>query len=181
MGWFSPVKGSYPSLAQVDKTLPVDKDAAIVRGTIVAMVANGESSEGKFQVATAKDKLLYVSLQDYTDPTAGFAGTAFDQDPDGGVPRITALSLDQDGEYETSVFDGDGFTIGGALYVKDGFLTASGSEGDTVVGYVTALPAKRWVNNAIAVPDQTKLEKATDPRLAVRTGAQLSVLRFRTK
>ena len=179
MGWFSPVKGSYPSLAQVDKTLPVDKDAAIVRGTIVAMVASDDNKKGKFQVAKATDKLLYVSLQDYTDPTAGFAGTAFD--PDGGVPSITALSLDQDGEYETSVFTGDGFTIGGAVYVKDGFLSATGSEGDTVVGYVTALPAKRWVNNAIAVPDQTKLEKATDPRLAVRTGAQLSVLRFRTK
>lgn len=174
MGWFSPVKGSYPSLAQVDKTLPVDKDAAIVRGTIVAMVEDGNSSEGKFQVAKAKDKLLYVSLQDYTDPTAGFAGTAFD--PNGGVPRITALSLDQDGEYETSVFKGTGFKVGEAVYVDNGVLTATDPGEGTVVGYVTAAPADRWVNNAIAVP-----EGGTDQRLAVRTGAQLSVLRFRTK
>lgn len=175
MGWFSPVKGSYPSLAQVDKTLPVDKDAAIVRGTIVAMVASdADGKEGKFQVATAKDKLLYVSLQDYTDPTAGFAGTAFD--PDGGVPSITALSLDQDGEYETSVFTGTGFKVGEPVYVDNGALVATNPGDGTVVGYVTAVPANRWVNNAIAVP-----KDGTDQRLAVRTGAQLSVLRFRTK
>lgn len=81
MGWFSPVKGSYPSLAQIDKTLPVKEGVkAIQRGTIVALKSDdtGKSAEGVWDVAAATDKLLYVSLQDYTDPTAGFAGSAFD-------------------------------------------------------------------------------------------------------
>ncbi len=177
MGWFSPVKGSYPSLAQVDKTLPVESGAEISRGTIIALKeSNGEAV---FGVAKADDKLLYVSLQDHTDPTAGFAGTAFD--PKGGVPSITGISLDMDGEYETSVFDTTKtYKIGQTLYVADGLITSDGTEGtSTVVGYVTAAAAERWVNNAIAVPDQKN--GATDPRLALRTGANLKVLRFRTK
>lgn len=177
MGWFSPVKGSYPSLAQVDKTLPVKEGVkAIQRGTIVALKSDdaGNSAEGVWDVATATDKLLYVSLQDYTDPTAGFAGTAFD--PKGGVPRITGIDLAQDGEYETSVFDtSKTYTVGEALYAVDGVLTNAGSEGDYVVGYVTAPSTSRWVNNAIAVPAD-----GTDPRLAIRTGATLKVLRFKT-
>lgn len=178
MGWFSPVKGHYPSLAQVDKTLPVKTGVtAIKRGTIVALEADeeGKSTDGVWKVAESTDKLLYVSLQDYTDPTAGFAGTAFD--PAGGVPAITAIDLAQEGEYETSVFDTkQTYKVGEALYVSDGVLTNSG-EG-TIVGYVTRPSTDRWINNAIAVPDQSKGE--TDPRLAIRTGAKQAVLRFRT-
>jgi hypothetical protein len=174
MGWFSPVKGSYPSLAQVDKTLPVKSGVtAIARGTIVALEADSVSAEGVWKLATSSDKLLYVALQDYTDPTAGFAGSAFD--PEGGVPRINALSLDQEGEYETTEFDTNGtYTVGAALYVNNGKLTATGS--GTVVGYVTMAPAERWINNAIAVP-----KGGSDQRLAIRTGANKFVLRFRTK
>lgn len=180
MGWFSPVKGSYPSLAQVDKTLPI-KDGVdeIKRGTIVALEADssGKSNEGVWDVAEKTDKILYVALQDYTDTTAGYAGSSFD--PNGGQPRITALSLDQDGEYETSVFDSTKtYTVGEPLYVGDnGVLTNDGTAStDTVVGYVTAKANSRWINNAIALPNG-----GTDPRLAIRTGAAQPVLRFRTK
>lgn len=180
MGWFSPVKGSYPSLAQVDKTLPVAAGAeAIKRGTIVALAedSTGNSTEGVFKIASATDTILYVSLQDYNDPTAGFAGTSFD--PKGGVPAITGIDLQQDGEYETSVFDtSKTYKVGDKLYVADGVLTNAGSEGDTVVGVVTSPAKERWVNNAIAVPSQEN--GATDPRLAIRTGANLSVIRFKT-
>ena len=178
MGWFSPVKGHYPSLAQVDKTLPVKTGVEnIKRGTIIALEADdeGKSTDGVWKVAGSTDKLLYVSLQDYTDPTAGFAGTAFD--PAGGVHAITGLDLAQEGEYETSVFDPkQTYKVGEALYVDEGVLTNSGS--GTIVGYVTRTTTDRWVNNAIAVPDQKKGE--TDPRLAIRPGAKLAVLRFRT-
>jgi len=178
MGWFSPVKGSYPSLAQVDKTLPVKSGVtSIKRGTIVALEADaqGNSAEGVFDVAGATDKLLYVSLQDYTDPTAGFAGSAFD--PKGGVPRITALSLDQDGEYETTEFAQDvTYQAGDALKVVNGQLTKSTADTDIIVGYVTVPATERWINNAIAVPSN-----GTDQRLAIRTGANKYVLRFRTK
>lgn len=180
MGWFSPVKGSYPSLAQVDKTLPVAEGAdTIQRGTIVALVedSTGNSTEGVFKIASATDTILYVSLQDYNDPTAGFAGTSFD--PKGGVPAITGIDLQQDGEYETSVFDtSKTYKVGDKLYVAGGVLTNAGSEGDTVVGVVTSPAKERWVNNAIAVPSQEN--GATDPRLAIRTGANLSVIRFKT-
>lgn len=180
MGWFSPVKGHYPSIAQVDKTLPVKEGVTNVkRGTIIALVADdtGKSEDGVWKVAAATDKLLYVSLQDYSDPTAGFAGTAFD--PKGGVPAITGIDLAQEGEYETSVFDTDKtYTVGQALYVANGVLTNVDPGSGTVVGYVTRPSTDRWINNAIAVPDQSKGE--TDPRLALRTGAKQAVLRFRT-
>lgn len=183
MGWFSPVKGTYPDLAQVDKTLPVKGGVkAIERGTIVALKADsdGNSDEGVWDVAGATDKLLYVALQDYTDPTAGFAGTAFvpptPSKPAGGEPRITALSLDMDAEYETTVFDaGKTYAAGDALKVVNGELTKAES-GDNVIGYVTKPATERWINNAIAAP-----ANGTDQRLAVRTGANKFVLRFRTK
>lgn len=188
MGWFSPVKGSYPSLAQVDKTLPVKAGVkAITRGTIVALEADSDSAEGVWNVATGAAKLLYVALQDYTDPTAGFAGDAFNPDPHklpagivgsgNGQPRITALSLDQEGEYETTEFDTNGtYAVGAALYVNNGKLTATDPGSGTVVGYVTVGKTERWINNAIAVPAD-----GTDQRLAIRTGANKFVLRFRTK
>ena len=180
MGWFSPVKGSYPSLAQIDKPLPVAGGTdSIERGTIVALVedSTGKSKEGVFKVAGATDTILYVSLQDYNDPTAGFAGTSFD--PRGGVPAITGIDLHQDGEYETSVFDPDQeYKVGDKLYAADGLLTTAGEGSATVVGIVTRPPTERWVNNAIAVPDQSKAK--TDPRLAIRTGANLSLIRFKT-
>lgn len=177
MGWFSPVKGSYPSLAQVDKTLPVDDSITeLERGMIVTL---GKDADGKpvWKLPTAgTEKVLYVALQGLSDPTAGFAGTAFD--PKGGAPAITGIDLAQDGEYETSVFDPAGsYEIGGALYVNNkGVLTTSGT---TIVGYVTQTPASRWINNAIAVPDQKKYGP-TDPRLAIRTGSREKVIRFKT-
>lgn len=177
MGWFSPVKGHYPSLSQVDKTLPVKAGVStITRGTIVTLKADpdGNSNEGVWDIAQEGDKLLYVAFQDYTDPTAGFAGTAFD--PKGGVPCITALALDQEGEYETTEYDTSKTYVAGApLKVVAGKLTLAESE-DEAVGYVARPATERWINNAIAVPTN-----GTDQRLAVRTGANKFVLRFRTK
>lgn len=183
MGWFSPVKGSYPSLAQVDKTLPVSGDnvASIQRGTILALAKDesGTYKQGVFKIAGASDEILYVSLQDYNDPTAGYAGTAFvpaggQALPDGGVPAITGIDLGQDGEYETSVFDPDKtYNVGDKLYVVGGVLT--NAPGTKLVGYVTSPATDRWVNNAIAAK-----KGETDPRLAIRTGATMSVIRFKT-
>lgn len=179
MGWFSPVKGSYPSLAQVDKTLPVKEGVkAIERGTIVALTADdtGKSKDGVWNVGNGTDTLFYVALQDYTDPTAGFAGSAFN--PAGGVPAITALDLAQDGEFETSVFKTDEtFNVGDPLYVNAGVLTKTNPGSGKVVGYVTRGAVERWVNNAVAVKNP---DGSNDPRLAVRTGANLTVLRFKT-
>lgn len=179
MGWFSPVKGSYPSLAQVDKALPVlPGNTAIERGTIVALAGGDEvnSTEGAWKIAEATDKVLYVALQDYSDPTAGFAGSTFD--PNGGTPKINGIDLHQDGEYETSVFDSSiqDYAVGDELYVGEGgILTKTKAEGAQLVGIVTLAPTTRWINNAIALPADQK-----DPRLAIRTGANKPVIRFKT-
>lgn len=177
MGWFSPVKGPYPSLAQVDKTLPAaDSVTTFERGMIVAVTSDATGANAEFKIAGNTDSILYVALQDSSDPTAGFVGTAFD--PQGGKPAIGALDLTQDGEYETSVYDKTktNYTVGAKLYVADGLLTTTGSDGtNPLVGYVTAAPFERWVNDAVAVPGSPN-----DRRLAVRTGANVSVIRFKT-
>lgn len=178
MGWFSPVKGEYPGLAQVDKTLPVDGSVTeLERGMLVA-VAKGDGKngdEGVWKAAGPADKLVYVALSGLDDPTAGFAGTSFD--PKGGTPRVTGLDLAQDGEFETSVYENRTYEVGDPLYAKAGVLTndGSGSDSPVVLGYVTMVPKARWINNAIAVPEGGK-----DQRLAIRTGATKTVLRFKT-
>ena len=71
-GWFSPIKGAYPSLQQIDRTLLVDGTATpenIHRGSLIAVV------NGKFKLATNADEgELYFALQDYMDSQADMAG-----------------------------------------------------------------------------------------------------------
>ena len=177
MGWFSPVKGSMYSLAQVDKTLPLAADVEkIERGNIVVLSEDttGNSAEGVWKLAGKSDSVVYVAFTDSTDPTAGFAGTSFD--PAGGKAKVTGLDLHQDGEYETTVFDTDRtYKVGDKLYANAGVLTNDGSESDVCIGIVTSPATKRWINNAIATPPGCK-----DQRLAYRTGATLEVIRFKT-
>lgn len=185
MGWFSPVKGSYPSLAQIDKTLPVKAgNETIKRGNIITPVADdvtgkSKSEDGVWKLATGTEKMLFVALQDYSDPTAGFAGTSFTPNPTDAHPArpaITGIDLAMDGEYETDVFDTTKtYAVGEALYASNGSLTNVNPGSGTVVGYVTRPKTDRWVNNAIATPPGQ-----TDQRLATRTGATRTVIRFKT-
>jgi len=181
MGWFSPIKGHYPSLSQIDKTLPVATgNEGILRGMIIEM-APGVNADGEFKVAAdaTNEALLYIALQDYSDAQAGMAGTTGFDGADvaktgvvPGVPAITGLSLSMEGEYETDQFkDLDDAKVGDPLTVKTGFLTKAAS-GDNVVGYLMGTPYNRWVNNATA---------KRNPREVVRQGANVSVIRFRTK
>jgi len=188
MGWFSPIKGHYPSLGQIDKTLPVasgDSNKNIERGMIIEMAADAVNADGAFKVAAdaTNAALLYIALQDYNDAQAGMAGTTgFDgasaakTGVTAGVPTITGLSMSMEGEYETDRFTGlADAAVGTKLTVANGLLkVASGN--DTVVGYLTGKPASRWVNNAIAKP-----EGVTNPKLATRQGKNVTVIRFRTK
>lgn len=173
MGWFSPVKGSMYSLSQVDKTLPVDSGVEdLERGNIVTLDKNAKG-QAVWKLAGANAKTFYAALAGTTDPTSGFAGTAFD--PAGGVPAITAIDLAMDGEYETDVYDPKAtLEVGDALTVKDGVLTKA-ADGDKTVAILTQAPAARWINNAVALPKGGK-----DPRLAIRTGARSTVIRFKT-
>lgn len=182
MGWFSPIKGHYPSLGQIDMSLPVaadDGNEVIERGMIIAVTDKGE-----FKIATGDEDLLYISLQNYTDAQAGMAGTV-GLEPKGdaeafvgnvptvGLPKITGLSLRMEGEYETSVFTGitDTTPIGTPLKVSSGMLTPAG-EGETPVAYLTGKVASRWVNNATSKIQGNEV---------VRQGGTVSVIRFSVK
>jgi len=174
MGWFSPVKGSYPSLAQVDKTLPLVSDVDYLERGMVVELSKDADGNPVWDVSENGSGIVYVALTDLNDPTAGFAGTSFD--PKGGKPAITAIDLHQDGEYETDMIDGDGFEVGGYVGVADGMFIALASDSQSAkVGVVTAAPKSRWINNAIATPPGEK-----DRRLAYRTGARSKVIRFKT-
>lgn len=180
MGWFSPIKGHYPSLSQIDKTLPVATgNEGILRGMIIEMTP-GTNADGEFKVAAdaTNEALLYIALQDYKDAQAGMAGTTGFDEADvaktgvvPGVPAITGLSLSMEGEYETDQFDStlEGASVGDPLTVKNGLLSKGAG---TVVGYLMGTPATRWVNNATA--------KAQGAQV-VRQGKNVSVIRFRTK
>lgn len=180
--WFSPIKGHYPSLGQVDKTLPVKTGATdIERGTVLVVENDTVNADGVFNVApdATKPGLLYIALQDYEDSQAGMAGTVpYDganatlTGVTAGVPSITGLSLSQEGEYETDRFTGlDSAEIGAGLTVKNGMFTAAADDA-IVVAYLTGKPTMRWVNNAPA-------KKAGNA--VVRQGANVSVIRFATK
>lgn len=180
MGWFSPVKGHYPSQAQVDKTLPVDDSAKTLKRGMIVRLDKDANGNPVWKLPDGTSKILYIALQDYSDPTAGFAGTSFTPNPTAdhpARPAVTGIDLSQDGEYETSVFkQTDAYEIGTALYAgTDGMLTVT-SNGAGIVGYVTQVPASRWINNAVAVPQGAD----ADPRLAYRTGAREKVIRFKT-
>lgn len=190
MGWFSPIKGHYPSLGQIDKTLPVatgDGNKLIERGMIIEMTT-GNNADGEFKIAAdgTNKPLLYIALQDYKDAQAGMAGTTgFDGDTPAvtegnisipgvtaGTPTITGLSIEMDGEYETSMFDEglEGEPVGTKLTVENGLLKkTTGSTG--IVGYLTGVVSTRWVNNATAKQQGQQV---------VRQGANVSVIRFHT-
>jgi hypothetical protein len=197
MGWFSPIKGHYPSLGQIDKTLPVatgGANTAIERGMIIT-ITTGTNADGEFKIADGTDAnanfaLFYIALQDYADAQAGMAGTTgFDEGKkaisegiinipavEPGVPTITGLSLSMEGEYETDQYDeglegkpvGTPLTVSAAGKLADG----TGKADEKVIGYLTGVVSTRWVNNALA--------KGT-PCKPVRQGKNVSVIRFRTK
>ncbi len=62
-------------------------------------------------------------------------------------PRITAISVVQPAEYQTSAYSGDITYVGQPLTVGDKGTLAPWETGKNIVGYVTATPKKRWVND----------------------------------
>lgn len=178
MGWFTPIKGTTYSMAQVDKTLPVDPAAAnekIERGSILQVNENGA-----FELADGSKKPVYIALQDYTDTQAAMAGgvtyepgdVSSTQKPDmrsnviQGQPRITGLLLGE-GEFQSDVFDGE-FKVGDYLTVDAGVLVEGTA--DNAVAVVTVPQFDRWVNNAVA--------KDGKDGLPWRRGANKTVIQF---
>ena len=169
MGWFTALKGAYPALQQIDKSLPVAAgETGIVRGSCIY------EDSGEFKLATASQATdatayIYICLIPQDDFTAGMAGSV-GQGPAGGQPVVTGLAVGMPMEFETSEFDiGQAYSVGDLLTVGAGGnltkWTAGG--GRNVVAQVTKAVANRWVNDAVAVTGR-------------RTGANVSVLTART-
>lgn len=165
MGWFNALKGAYPALQQVDKSLPVAADqTAIVRGSCIY------ETGGEFKLATGVETdpaaYIYICLIPQDDFTAGMAGSV-GQGPAGGKPVVTGLAVGMPMEFETSEFDStEVYSVGDLLTATAGKL-APWSTGQNVVAQVTKAVANRWVNDAVAVTGR-------------RTGANVSVLTART-
>ena len=167
MGWFTALKGAYPALQQVDKSLPVASgETGIVRGSCIYEDA------GEFKLATATQSdlpaaYIYICLIPQDDFTAGMAGTV-GQGPAGGKPVITGLAVGMPLEFETSEFDiSQVYSVGTLLSVGAGGNLTLWVSGDNVVAQVTKTVSNRWVNDAVAVTGR-------------RTGANVSVLTART-
>ena len=168
MGLFNVIKGAYPSLQQIDKTLNVASgQTGIVRGSCI-----WQSSATEFSLATgteATNELAYIlfCLVGQDDLVAGMAGSKGQGAPN-GVAKITGLAVGMPLEFETSEFDStDQYTIGELLTVGANGKLVAHTPGDNVVAQVTKVAATRWVNDAIAVT-------------GFRTGANMLVLTART-
>lgn len=172
MGLLNVLKGAYPSLQQIDKTLPVHKDGqsgaldAIVRGSLIYDNLGVFTLAGAAQAATVPGAYIYIALMDATDLVAGMAGS-IGQGVGGGVPRITGLAISMPMEIETDQFTGQSFVIGQFLAVgADGKFVAH-TTGQTAIGQVTQGITTRWQNDKPAVPGW-------------RTGDKVNVIRIRT-
>lgn len=172
MGYFVQLKGPYTSLDRVDKTLHLQKTTdssgdscipTVERGTILAIASDANHPDGVFKIATGSDSPIYVALMGNDDLQAGMAGL-----PD--TPKVTGEAL-YEGEFETDNYtEGETYQVGDKLYVKDGVLTKSGSESDTVVGVVTM---------AVHTIYQDGVD-AANPVAVFNQGAYGDVLRFTT-
>ena len=167
MGWFNVLKGAYPTLQQIDKTLMVAAgETGIVRGSLVYQ------SGSEFKLATASQDAdvsayIYFALMGQDDLTAGMAGTR-GQGVFGGRARITGLASGMPAEFETDQFDaGQTYAIGDLLKPAAAGKLTLHSTGKNCVAQVTKLVASRWVNDAVAVT-------------GYRTGANVNVLTART-
>jgi len=167
MGFFNPLKGAYPTLQQIDKTLAMAAgESGIVRGSLIYQDGT------EFKLATASQDsdpsaYLYFALMEQTNLTAGMAGSV-GQGAGGGVPRLTGLAVGMPFEYETDQFvTSESYSVGDLLTVADGGLLTPHSSGKNACSQVTKAVYSRWVNNAVAVTGW-------------RTGANVTVLTART-
>ena len=182
MGFFNVIKGAYPSLQQIDKTLPMTAgQAGIVRGSLIYEVSGawtlGAANTACQGVASAfgggsgansagaPGAYMYFCLTPQDDLVAGMAGT-LGQGVAGGVPRLTGLACSMPMEIETDQFGGSP-TVGTFLMCGANGKLVAHTNGLTAIAQVTKASTSRWVNNAIAVTGW-------------RTGAPISVLRART-
>lgn len=181
MAWFSPIKGAYPGLAQIDKTLPVAAgETGIVRGSLIY------EDGGKFKLGTATQAssataVAYWALMGQDDFQAGMAGgVGYSGDNSSVSPvapgadtvghaRITGLSVTNPGEFQTDQYDkhAESWTLGEYLTFGAAGTLTPWTSGNCVVAQLTAVPSQRYIND-LALPGGRM------------TGGMAYVINFRT-
>lgn len=157
---FNVLKGAYPDLSQLDKTLPIKSGSTgIERGSVLVI----ESDEFRPCAATdvgTKDTvpgpMAYYSFQNQADPDVVMAGA------------ITGMPCNAPVEVETDMYNGSP-AAGEFLMCDDAGKLQVHTDGLTAVGLVTKAPYKRWSN--VATPTGGSYP-------AARQGAVIDVIAF---
>jgi hypothetical protein len=168
MGHFNVLKGAYPHLQQLDKTLPLGTGGdTLVRGSAMyasagkfVPAANDVATHG---VAGTPGPIIYFCLQNAADPDVKMAN------------GVTGLSCTMPMEVETDQFDDSAIVLGCYLMASAGNVSgvpntpcvSLHTTGCTAIGLVTKAAYTRWSNNAVAVA-------------GVKTGNKISVISFWT-
>lgn len=138
--------------------------------------------EAQAQLANA---VPYIALQGWDDYQAGMAGNVGQAPEAQGIaketkaagdnlayigptnvegaqtflgPRITAISVLQPAEWETNAFDAaQTYFVGCPLSINDNGVLTPFTDGHNIVGYVTAVPYTRWINDLGATSDGARI------------------------
>jgi len=168
MSHFNVLKGAYPSLKQLDKTLPLGTGGTgIVRGSCMVIGANGDANkfipavDASAGSAGVPGAVVYFSLQNAIDPDVQMAN------------GITGLPCFMPMEIETDAYDPDTAPALGDFVMVQAGDDANGQlgfgvltkhvSGATAIGVCTKAAYTRWSNNAVAVP-------------GLKTGNKISVI-----
>ena len=96
--------------------------------------------------ADNSDELAFLH-KEFTEDAQDFTG-----------PRITAISVVQPAEYQTTAFDATkSYYVGQPLTINDDGKLTPFTTGNNIVGYVTAEPFVRWINDLGASIDGARI------------------------
>lgn len=139
-GFFNVLKGAYPSLKQLDKSLAPKDGDAIIRGSLMKV------DSGEFALTAAADAgganapgpVVYFALQQAGDPDVQMAGSVT------GMPVTAPCELETD-QIDVSGTPATDYAVGNYVQAGDGVL-APFTDDSTAVGIVTKAPYYRWAN-----------------------------------
>lgn len=147
-GHFNVLKGAYPSLTQLDKTLPVnDGVTGLVRGMVIressgewVLCADDVASRGD---AGTVGPVIYFALQDQDQTDVDMAG------------GLTGLPCTMPMEVETDQFGGTP-AVGTLLVAGANSKVQAWAAGQTAIGVVTKASYRRWVNDLVVSGTSTR-------------------------
>lgn len=156
MGHFNVLKGAYPNLVQLDKTLPLGTGGtALVRGSVMYVSANtfvpSADNVASHGTSGTSGAVCYFCLQNASDPDVTMAN------------GVTGLVCTQPMEVETDQYDTSSIVLGSYVMAGASAKLTLHTTGCTAIGLVTKAAYTRWSNNAVAVA-------------GVKTGTRISVI-----